>query len=173
MLASGCKHAVDVIAHQEVSSMPANAKITRACINPPGKDNRDAYNSEWVELQVGSESDLSGHIVEHLINPKTQQQGWSVYFQFDTGESFPAGSHIRIHSGAGTAKQDGKTYHRYVADSDEKGQWRLNNDGDAIRLLDPHGTKLDEKAFNGLEGYCDEAGSNDSGPQKKPQTQYA
>lgn len=153
--------------------MPTNVKITRACINPPGKDNRNAYNSEWVELQVGPASDLSGHIIEHLINPKTQQQGWSVYFQFGTGESFPAGSHIRIYSGAGTPKQDGKTFHRYVADGDEKGQWRLNNEGDSIRLLDTRGTKLDEKAFHGREGYCDKAGGHGSGGQERPQSQYA
>lgn len=156
--------------------MKGQVKITRACINPPGKDERDHYNAEWVELQVGSATDLSGCDVEHLINPETQKQDWSLYYRFGSGESFPAGSHIRIHSGAGNAHQDAQgAYHRYVADDSERGQWRLNNTGDAIRVRDPDKTKLDEKAFNGNEGYCTETGDMppEPKPQKKPPTQYA
>lgn len=159
-----------------MSTIRQQAKITRACINPPGKDDRDNYNAEWVELQVGAGSDLSGYEVQHLINPKTQQEEWSRYHQFITEESFQAGTHIRIHSGAGQPYEDDKgVVHRYVADNGEKGQWRLNNSGDAIRLLNSVSNKIDEKAFTGNEGYCTSTGepSSDSGPQKKPQTQYA
>ena len=153
--------------------MAQNPKITRACINPPGKDDRDNYNAEWVELQVGAETDLSGHTVEHYINPDTQAQAWTPYYRFASNERFPAGAHIRIHSGAGQPKQEGNTHHRYVADAGEKGQWHLNNTGDTIRLLDPNGSKLDEKAFNGKEGYCTGKSDQGSGPQTKPPTQYA
>lgn len=156
--------------------MSQQVSITRACINPPGRDDRSNYNAEWVELQVGSAADLDGFRVEHLINPDTNEQAWSLYYLFGDGERFPAGSRIRIHSGAGEARKDEHgVFLRFVADAGEKGQWRLNNTGDALKVLDASQVKLDEKAFNGDEGYCGAKGhsSSEPGHQKKPQTQYA
>jgi hypothetical protein len=153
--------------------MTASPKIVRACMNPPGKDSRDDYNAEWVELQIGAEVDLSGYSVEHFIHPETKRQEWSPYYRFGDEQPFPAGSVIRIYSGAGTARREGGTFHRYVADDEEKGQWCLNNDGDTVRVLTPEDNKLDEKAFTGKEGYCTEEGDRGSSRQKKPQTQYA
>jgi len=152
--------------------MSSKPKITRACINPPGKDTRDRYNEEWVELEVGSASDLSGYVVDHLIDPRTKRQAWSTYYRFGDGESFSAGARVVIHSGAGEDRGDGNVFHRFVAKDEERGQWRLNNDGDSVRMLDPDGTKVDEKAFTGGEGYCS-GKDGGAGPQKKPQTQYA
>lgn len=153
--------------------MPGNVKITRACINPPGRDTRDEYNSEWAELQVGSGADLSGHVVEHYINPDTQAQKWSTYYGFAAGERFSAGERIRIHSGAGEARFEGGVHHRYVANEGERGQWRLNNDGDTLRILDESGSELDKKAFNGQEGYCNGKDGSVPGSQRKVKTQYA
>lgn len=153
--------------------MPGNVKITRACINPPGKDSRDDYNAEWVELQVAPAADLSGHVVQHFINPETQAREWSPYYRFGPGEAFAAGDRIRVHSGAGEPALEGGIYHRYVADPGEKGQWRLNNTGDTIRVLDAGEQEVDKKAFIGNEGYCADKPSQGSGPQRKPPTQYA
>lgn len=153
--------------------MSGSIKITRSCINPPGKDSRDDYNAEWVELQVGSGADLSNHVVEHYINPDTQEQDWSAYYRFGVSERFSPGQRIRIHSGAGEARYEDGVHHRYVAGPGEKGQWRLNNTGDTIRVLDPSHNELDRKAFNGNEGYCAQGSNSDPGPQRKPPTQYA
>lgn len=151
--------------------MSQQTRITKACINPPGKDKGQNYNSEWAELQVDSAVDLSGYELHHYINPETQNREWALYYRFLQGEAFSRGDRIRVHSGNGKPKRDDDgTHHRYAADREERGRWWLNNTGDELKLLDAGGALVDRKAFTGEEGHC---GGQGQGEQKKPQTQYA
>lgn len=156
-----------------------NVKVSRACINPPGKDNRSNYNAEWVELAIHEDADLSGCELQHLINPHTKRQAWEAYYRFGANERFPKGTKVRVHSGHPPADVNREPdadhrYHRYVCQPGEQGQWRLNNDGDSVKLLAADGTKIDETPFSGQEGYCDEKGSDGNGkPKQHPGTQYA
>lgn len=155
-----------------------NVKVSRACINPPGKDDRSDYNAEWVELTVHEDVDFSGYELQHLINPHTKRQAWEPYFRFPAGDRFAKGSKVRVHSGhpptstpSGADRDD--LHHRYVCQPGEQGQWRLNNDGDSVKLLAGDDTKVDETAFSGNEGYCDKGGKGDDQPKQHPKTQYA
>jgi hypothetical protein len=159
---------------REVLHMATTFKIHRACIDPPGKDNRNDYNTEWVEIKTDGPADLSGFTLDHFINPQSLKREWSHYYVFGSGENFAGITVIRVHSGHGqshiTREADGsQIHHRYVADGEEKGQWRLNDTGDSVRLVSTAGTVVAERTFTA--GHCD--GNNSGKPQEKPQTQYA
>jgi hypothetical protein len=154
---------------------PVAAKIHRACIDPPGKDNRNDYNSEWAEVKTEGPANLNNFVLEHLVNPQTAGRAWAPYYVFGPNDNFAGPAIIRVHSGHGqpniTQDANGvQTHHRYVADGAEKGQWRLNDTGDVLRLVSPNGTVITERAF--AEGHCD-SGTSATKPQEKPQTQYA
>lgn len=133
-------------------------RIIDATIDPEGKDVRSNYNVEWVELLVQERMSLNGYVVEHTINPDTPREAFETYYTFHETKPFAFGTVIRIHSGAErfhTAPED-EMLHRYVADADEKGNWRLNNTRDTIRILNPQGVVVHTKTFTSTAGRAGE-----------------
>lgn len=133
-------------------------RITDATINPEGKDIRSNYNVEWVELLVQERMSLNGYVIEHTINPDTPREAFETYYTFHETTPFAFGTVIRIHSGAArlhTAPESGML-HRYVADADEKGNWRLNNTRDTIRILNPQGVVVHTRTFTSTAGGAEE-----------------
>lgn len=124
-------------------------RIIRASINPPGKDIRGEYNEEWVDLMLLEDTNLDDYEVEHTINPGTPNAALRLYYRFQENTALTAGTIVRIHSGAvedNLAPAPG-IIHRYVADPGEKGNWRLNNQRDTIRVLDAGGAVVDTQSF--------------------------
>lgn len=126
---------------------PRDIKILGANLNPAGKDRPGNYNQEWLEIQVTRAMSLSGYTVQHTINIDTSQEAFNNYYRFPEGGSFPAGTVIRIHSGAEADHVDPKPgrIHRYVAQRGQVGNWRLNNLKDRIRVLDAAGRVVAER----------------------------
>ncbi|HMN27196.1 MAG TPA: helix-hairpin-helix domain-containing protein [Caldilineaceae bacterium] len=140
-------------------------KIMRGNLDPLGKDlNRD-YNREWLQLKVLRQANLRGVVVQHTINPGTANAALFPYYTFGEETIFPAGTIIRIHSGAAAddPNPDPRFVHRYVADPGERGNWRLNNPFDTVRVLDAAGNELDRRTLEQklvyLAVYADETPS--------------
>jgi hypothetical protein len=127
------------------------ACIIQANLNPPGRDPRSDYNSEWVELSMLETANLRGYTVRHTINPDPDkpQQTKQVYYTIQSTITFQRGQVIRIHSGAQADDHDPPhdMQNLYVADPGERGNWRLNNLYDQIDLVDPQGVVVDTRDF--------------------------
>jgi hypothetical protein len=131
------------------SSEDGELRIIRASINPPGKDLRTEYNEEWVDLMLLEDTNLNGYEVEHTINPGTPDEALERYYLFKNNLILPAGAILRIHSGAAADDPvpSPGVVHWYVADPGEVGNWRLNNQGDTLRVLNPDGEVVDTQSF--------------------------
>jgi len=126
-------------------------RIGRICANPPGSDRGQNRNSEFVEVLTGS-GNLAAHRLQQIINPKSQNPNWEDLFTFPTTANFGRETHVVVHSGAGKDDYDSQGYfHYYIAGTDGKGRWKLNNDGDVVRLLDAQGNELSRRALSGNE----------------------
>ncbi len=124
-------------------------RIVDAVINPEGKDDRTDYNAEWIELLVQERMSLFGYVIQHTINPGTPREAMEDYYTFRETKPFPFGTTLRIHSGAArhhTQPEPG-ILHRYVADPDEVGNWRLNNRRDTIRIVNRDGVVVHTRTF--------------------------
>jgi PKD repeat protein len=123
--------------------------VVAARIDPPGKDTSRDYNAEWVDLLVSKTTNLNGFAVQHVINPGMENEGRETYYTFRETTIFPADTLIRIHSGAQREDPDPESglTHRYRASASEVGNWRLNNTGDTIFILDPSGQEVHSESF--------------------------
>ncbi|MBN1872728.1 MAG: PKD domain-containing protein, partial [Anaerolineae bacterium] len=122
-------------------------RIVRANIDPIGKDVGNNYNEEWVDILVLETTNLNNYVLRHVINPGTPREGQETYYSFSEREPFTAGTVVRIHSGAQrhhTAPEP-EFVHRYRAS--QIGNWRLNNTGDTIFVLNAHGQYVTSASF--------------------------
>lgn len=133
-------------------------RIVDATIDPEGKDVRTDYNLEWVELLVQEAMHLDGYEVQHTINPGTLQEAFETYYTFRETKRLPFGTTLRIHSGAARnhAAPEPERLHRYVAGENQVGNWRLNNTGDTIRVLNPQGVVVHTRTFASTAGQAGE-----------------
>jgi hypothetical protein len=133
------------------------ARIHKLCSDPPGPDRNP--NREWVEVEVGSRG-IQGYALKHLVNPGTPHEREATYFRFGKGlPELRAGQRVRVHSGGGDPHWDASDtnlLHAYREPPGHHGRFWLNNEGDAIRLINPKGDEVDRKAVG--PGKCDSAG---------------
>jgi hypothetical protein len=122
-------------------------RIMRGNIDPAGKDIHRDYNREWLQIRLLRDANLNGYVVQHTINPGRPNAAFSTYYTFREQTIFPAGTVIRIHSGAQASHSDPEpgVTHRYVAEPGQLGNWRLNNQRDIIRVLDVAGGVVDTR----------------------------
>ncbi len=126
-------------------------QIGRVCANPPGRDRGQDKNQEFVEVLSGSGS-LAYYRLQHVANPKSQNPKWEDFFVFPTTAVFGRGTRVVVHNGAGTDGYDAQGHFNYhTAGHGGKGNWKLNNDGDIVRLLDPQGNEVSRRVLRGDE----------------------
>jgi hypothetical protein len=126
-----------------------SVRVLRASIDPPGRDNRTDYNVEWIDLCLLQPVNLNGFVIQHTINPGRPEEALVNYHRLSETGVLPTGSVVRVHSGSRLNDADpepGMT-HRYVADDTERGNWRLNNLRETIRVLDAAGAVQDTRSF--------------------------
>lgn len=126
-------------------------QIGRVCANPPSRDRGQDKDNEFVEVISGKGS-LAGHRLQHVTNPKSQNPHWKDLFEFSAMATFGLGTQVIVHSGRGTDGYDNHGhYHYYLNGSTGQGSWKLNNDGDTVRLLDIKGVEISRRVLQGNE----------------------
>jgi len=119
-----------------------SVKIIGVSLSPP-VTNETAYNSEWVDLLVQTDTNMSGFAIEHT-GGEADTTPLTKYYEFADEPVMAAGTIIRVH--AGTQATDStpapECLHRYATPSDEEGRWRLNAAGDTLRLVDARNREL-------------------------------
>jgi hypothetical protein len=108
---------------------------------PPATASDASYNSEWIELLVQADTDLSGYAIGYAGGAAGS---FMPYYQFATETILPAGTIVRVHAGAQEtdATPDARYEHRYATAPGSPEQWRLNAAGDSVRLVDPEGREV-------------------------------
>jgi predicted extracellular nuclease len=127
--------------------------ITRAVPNPAGKDRtasnmvrNEQLNNEWIEFANTSQRTLSldgialSHYTFEKSCSKTGEDGLAVF-----NGSLQAGYSIRVHTGTGTAWDEGSIRHLYAA----RGNFAWNNRcGDTSVLRNSRGEVVDWATYD-------------------------
>lgn len=127
--------------------------ITRTLPNPAGKDrtpghlvNNDQLNGEWIEFRNSTQKTLTidgVSIAHHTFNSYCRQTDEDVLTSF-TGP-MPAGSSIRLHTGAGQPWDEGTIRHLYLG----RGNYVWNNRcGDTALLRVADGGLIDQASYD-------------------------
>jgi hypothetical protein len=102
-----------------------------------------AHNSEWVDLLVRADTNMSGFALEHTGGePDTTAP--TKYYEFAGEPVMAAGTLIRVHAGTQAADPTPapERLHRYATPAGEESRWRLNAAGDTLRLVHANGREL-------------------------------
>lgn len=119
-------------------------RIGRVCVNPPGNDRGQDRAGEWVEVIVGPSGDLGGHELQHRVFPSGR---WEALHRFPEGFKLVPGTPVVVHAGHGRSGPNPHgVYHLFT-----RANWRLNNDGDIVRLLDPRASEFHRRELRGDE----------------------
>ena len=113
----------------------ASIEIVALAYNPPGSNDNENLNEEWVALgnTGGSDLDLDGWVVK--------DESASHRFAFPTNFVLSAGQHVVIHTGCGDNGQE----HLYWCET-RSAVW--NNSGDTVFVLDPAGNIVTFLAYD-------------------------
>lgn len=126
--------------------------IGKVCANPPGLDDRGKVNSEFVDVTVGGGGHLGGVRLQHLVDPHTSREHFADVVQFPVGLHLAPGTTVRVHMGGGkNGVGSNGIYHWYAGGEHGRGNYRLNNGGDIVRLLDSPGHELARRVLTGRE----------------------
>lgn len=128
------------------------ARIGKVCANPPGKDKGQNKDEEFVQVIVGTSGDISDYVLQHLANPKGSNTHPANIYVFPTNSKFGSSTSVVVHNGGGRNGYDSSgNYHVYTAGLHGKGNWKLNNDGDTVTLLNAQEQEVSRRVLQGSE----------------------
>ncbi len=133
-------------------------QIGKVCANLPGKDKGQGKEAEFVQVIAGTSGDVSGYVLQHLANPQSSNSHPVNMFVFPSNSRFVPNSSIIVHNGGGNNGYDSAgNYHIYTAGLHGTGNWKLNNKGDIVTLLNAQKNEVSRRVLQGNE--CESIGS--------------
>jgi hypothetical protein len=107
-------------------------------------DNTQVFSNQWVDILMLQSTDLSDFTIDYRAVASTEEE-YVVYYHFGTGSTYPAGTLVRIYSGAAPASTPEPIEHTYLYANHSSET--LSSSGTFIRIKNAESQVLHTRAI--------------------------